>query len=170
MIEVLSRSLGFVSASLVALIALGFGLMFLFFSGSAALILGHFLRFVRPWRVALLAIGLATLAAAVATRAFGVAQPLVLPATQLVTGLAAWGFVRARRLHRVLSWLAGAVLLGCAGLFVFGLVVPEREELGHASVLFASSLLMLAALGLWPLVLAGLASHRRERPVEWFIS
>jgi len=50
MLEVLTRGLGFVSASLVALIALGFGAMFLFFSGSAALILGHFLRFVGPPR------------------------------------------------------------------------------------------------------------------------
>jgi len=50
MIEFLTRGLGFVSASLVALIALGFGAMFLFFSGSAALILGHFLRFSRSAR------------------------------------------------------------------------------------------------------------------------
>jgi len=170
MIEVLSRSLGFVSASLVALIALGFGLMFLFFSGSAALILGHFLRFVRPWRVALPAILLASLATGAAAAAFGAPQPFSLPAAQLVTGLAAWGCVRARGLHRALTWLFGAVLLGCAGFFVLGLIDPEREPDGHTAVLFASSLLMLAALGLWPLVLAGLVQHRRERPVEWFIS
>lgn len=170
MIEILSRSLGFVSASLVALIAVGFGLMFLFFSGSAALILGHFLRFVRPLRVALPAILLASLATGAAAASLGAPQPLTLPAAQLVTGLAAWGFVRARGLHRVLTWLSGAVLLGCAAFFVIGLLSPEREEAGHTAVLFASSLLMLAALGLWPLVLAGLAAHRRERPVEWFIS
>jgi lipoprotein-releasing system permease protein len=28
---------------------------------------------------------------------------------------------------------------------------------------------MLGALGLWPLVLAGLVEHRVQKPVEWFI-
>ena len=44
--EWLQPVLGFVSASLVALVALAFGVMFLFFSASAALVLGQFLRFV----------------------------------------------------------------------------------------------------------------------------
>ena len=40
MLEGLEPALGLVSAELVALIALGFGAMFLFFSGSAVLVLG----------------------------------------------------------------------------------------------------------------------------------
>ncbi|MEX2207559.1 MAG: FtsX-like permease family protein [Myxococcota bacterium] len=170
MLEVVSRSLGFVSASLVALIALGFGLMFLFFSGSAAMILGHFLRFVRPARVALPAIALAALALAAAALALDAPEPLAPPGAQLVTGLVAWGFVRARPLHRALTWVAGAVFAVCGALFVFGLLVPAWENRGHAAVSVAAGLLLLTALGVWPLVLAGLAEHRRARPVEWFIS
>ncbi len=170
MLEVLSRSLGFVSASLVALIALGFGLMFVFFSGSAALILGHFLRFVRPARVALPAIALATIALAGAALLLGAPEPLAPPAAQLVAGLLAWGFVRARAFHRVLSWGAGALLAICGALFVTGLLVPSWEERGHAAVSVAAAALLLTALGVWPLVLAGLVEHRRARPVEWFIS
>src|SRR5215510_14173724 len=71
MLEVLTRSLGFVSASVVALIALGFGAMFLFFSGSAALILGHFLRFVRAPSVGLPAIAAAAVFVAVLARLLG---------------------------------------------------------------------------------------------------
>ncbi len=170
MIELVSRSLGFVSASLVALIALGFGVMFLFFSGSAALILGHFLRFVRSPRVALPAIAIAAGVVAVAARLLEAPQPLAPPAAQLVTGLAVWGLVRARPLHRALAWLSGAVLLGCGGLFALGLLVPAWEETGHTAIAVAASLLLLATSGVWPLVIAGLVEHRRARPVEWFIS
>lgn len=170
MLEVVSRSLGFVSASLVALIALGFGLMFVFFSGSAAMILGHFLRFVRPARVALPAIALAALAMGVAALSLGAPEPLAPPSAQLVTGLVAWGFVRARRFHRVLTWAVGALFAICGALFVFGLLVPAWEEQGHTAVSVAAGLLLLTALGVWPLVLAGLVEHRRARPVEWFIS
>src|SRR5258705_9988053 len=71
MLEILGRGLGFVSASLVALIALGFGAMFLFFSGSAALILGHFLRFVTSPRTGLPAVVLSSAAGG----ALGLAPP-----------------------------------------------------------------------------------------------
>ena len=169
MLEVLTRSLGFVSASLVALIALGFGAMFLFFSGSAALILGHFLRFVRPARAALPAIALAALL--LGAIAFGVGQEnwWSPPLAQLGAGLAAWGLVRARRAHRALAWSIGALLLGCGALFVVGLVLPQWGEAGHAAALVAALLLILGAVGLWPLVLAGLVEHRRVKPVEWFV-
>jgi lipoprotein-releasing system permease protein len=174
MIEILSKSLGFVSASLVALIALGFGLMFVFFSGSAALILGHFLRFVREARVGLRAVLLAASVAGLFSASMqndmDVPQRLALPALQLACGLVAWGLVRATRLHRALAWLFGAVFLACGALFVFGLLVPAWDETGHAAVLFAAILLILAGLGVWPLVLAGLVEHRRSRPVEWFLS
>ena len=170
MLEVLSRSLGFVSACLVALIALGFGLMFVFFSGSAAMVLGHFLRFVRPARVALPAIALATCVAGIAAASLGAPQPLVPPIAQFVMGLIAWGFVLLRPLHRALAWLTGAVLAICGGLFVLGLFASDWEDTGHAAVLFAATLLVSTGLGVWPLVLAGIVEHRRARPVEWFIS
>jgi hypothetical protein len=141
MLEVLSRSLGFVSASLVALIALGFGLMFVFFSGSRA-DLGHFLRFVREARVGLRAVLLAAAAAGLFTASLengmDVPQRLALPGLQLVCGLVAWALVRATRLHRALAWLLGAILLVCGGLFVFGLVAPTWDETGHAAVLVAA--------------------------------
>ena len=57
MFDWLQPALGFVSASLVALIALSFAAMMLFFSGSAVIVLGQFLPFVRPARAALPAIG-----------------------------------------------------------------------------------------------------------------
>jgi lipoprotein-releasing system permease protein len=169
LLETLSHALGFVSASLVALIALAFGAMFLFFSGSAALILGHFLRFVRPARVALPALALAALAVgalSLATKAPVWWSP---PLAQLVVGLVAWQLVRARRAHRALRLGLGAVFLLCGLVFVVGLVAPQWSELSHEASLVAELVLILAALGLWPLVLAGLVEHRFAKPVEWFI-
>src|SRR5882672_4525924 len=121
MLEVLTRSLGFVSASLVALIALGFGAMFLFFSGSAALVLGHFLRFVRSPRVALPAIALATLFFAAIS--LWVQSPVWWspPAAQLGAGVVAWGLVRARRFHRAMRWALGALFAVSGILFLVGL-------------------------------------------------
>src|SRR5262245_42475109 len=171
MLEVLTRGLGFVSASLVALIALGFGAMFLFFSGSAALILGHFLRFVGPPRVALPAIALA--AAFIAALALALGAPIWWspPLAQIVTGLVCWGLVRARRVHRALAWGLGALLLGCAGTFLAALALggPRWESAAHTAVYVAALVLMLGGMGLWPLVVAGLVRHRIEKPVEWFI-
>ena len=169
MVELLSRGLGFVSASLVALIALGFGAMFLFFSGSAALILGHFLRFVRPARAALPAIALAALALGAIAWLAGAPVWWTPPLLQLGAGLAAWGLVRARRLHRALAWIVGALLLACGALFVVGLALPQWGEIAHEAALLAALVLVLGAVGLWPLVLAGLVEHRRAKPVEWFI-
>src|SRR5258706_1141123 len=93
MLEILGRGLGFVSASLVALIALGFGAMFLFFSGSAALILGHFLRFVTSPRTGLPAIVLSS--AAVGALALALHAPVWWwpAASQLVSALVAWAVV-----------------------------------------------------------------------------
>ena len=171
MLEVLTRGLGFVSASLVALIALGFGAMFLFFSGSAALILGHFLRFVGRPRVALPA--LAAAAALLAALALALRAPVWWspPLAQLVCGLVCWGLVRARPAHRALAWGLGALLLGCAGVFLAALALGGKgwEHAAHNAVYIATLVLMLGGLGLWPLVLAGLVQHRIEKPVEWFI-
>src|SRR4249919_1756676 len=134
MLEVLTRSLGFISASLVALIALGFGAMFLFFSGSAALILGHFLRFVRSPRVALPAIALA--AGFVGALAALLGAPIWWwpAAGQIGCAFVAWGGVVlvhwAPRLRRVLRWGFGALLLVCGGLFVASLGAPALADLG----------------------------------------
>jgi lipoprotein-releasing system permease protein len=169
MIELLSRSLGFVSASLVALIALGFGAMFLFFSGSAALILGHFLRFARAPRVALPAIALAACLLAVVARVADAEWWWSPPASQVVVGLLAWALVRVPRWHRALRWGYGTALAACGLLFLVGLVAPSWSEVARDAALVAALLLMVPALGLWPLVLAGLVEHRRARPVEWFV-
>ena len=168
-LEFLSRGLGFVSASLVALIALAFGAMFLFFSGSAALILGHFLRFVRPARVALPAIGLAAVIAAGAALATSAPVWWSPPLAELVCGLAVWGLVRARRLHRALRLGTGALFLVCGAIFVAGLVLPGWSDASLNAVRVVALVLLLAAVGVWPLVLAGLVEHRLSRPVEWFI-
>ncbi|HTO08185.1 MAG TPA: lipoprotein-releasing ABC transporter permease subunit [Myxococcota bacterium] len=169
MLELLSRSLGFVSASLVALIALGFAAMFLFFSGSAALILGHFLRFTRAPRVALPAIAAAAALLAVVSRLSGVEWAWSPALAQIVTGLAAWGLVRVPRAHRALRIGFGVTLAVCGGLFLLGLLVPRFSEAAHEAAMVAALLLIFPALGLWPLVLAGLVEHRRAKPVEWFV-
>ena len=169
MIEVLGRTLGFVSASLVAMIALGFAAMFLFFSGSAALILGHFLRFVRPPRVALPAIAIA--AGFVATVALLTHAPIWWspPLAQAVMGLVAWALIRATRLHRALRFALGALFAVTGGLFLVGLFAPRWTDTSHDGIRLAVLVLVLGATGLWPLVIAGLVEHRFAKPVEWFI-
>jgi len=170
MLEILSRGLGFMSASLVALIALGFGAMFLFFSGSAALILGHFLRFARPWRVALPAIAAASALVGAVAYLAGVEWWWSPPLSQAVAGLVAWGLVCARRVHRALRLGAGALFAVSGLLFVAGLAFPHWADVSHDAARIAALALMFGALGLWPLVLAGLVEHRLARPVEWFVS
>ncbi len=173
MLEILSRSLGFVSASVVALIALGFGAMFLFFSASAALILGHFLRFVTRARVALPAIvGSAALVtfAAYELGALLWWQPGM---GQAVCSLAAWGgiaLLAAKPGWRRPSALGyGAVLLLCGVTFVAALVVTTLNWWGMQAAALAGLLILPPAVGLWPLVIAGLVEHRRAKPVEWYI-
>jgi lipoprotein-releasing system permease protein len=173
MLEVLTRGLGFVSASLVALIALGFGAMFLFFSGSAALILGHFLRFVRSPQVALPAI--AAGAAFVGAVAWLLGAPIWWwpAAGQLACALVAWAGVVlvhwSPALSRALRWGFGALMVGCGALFVASLAVSPLVDPGHGAILLAALVVVLGAVGLWPLVLAGLVRHRIEKPVEWFV-
>jgi lipoprotein-releasing system permease protein len=173
MLELLSRGLGFVSASVVALIALGFGAMFLFFSASAALILGHFLRFVTRPRVALPAIaGAAALAAFVA---WELGAPIWWQPGlgQGVCALAAWGVVALLAskpgLRRPLALALGATLLACGVTFVVSLSVPSLGRWGMEAAALAGLVLMLPAVGLWPLVIAGLVEHRRTKQVEWYI-
>jgi len=173
MLEILGRGLGFVSASLVALIALGFGAMFLFFSGSAALILGHFLRFVTSPRTGLPAIVLSS--AAVGALALALHAPVWWwpAAAQLVSALVAWAVVvvvnQLPALRRALALGVGGVLLLCGLLFVVSLAAPAMNGVGQGGALVAALVVTIGALGLWPLVLAGLVEHRRVKPVEWFV-
>jgi lipoprotein-releasing system permease protein len=173
MLEILTRGLGFVSASLVALIALGFGAMFLFFSGSAALILGHFLRFVTSPRSGLPAIVLSSAVVAALALAFHATIWWWPPAAQGVCALVAWAVVvlvnRLPALRRALALGVGGSLLLCGLLFVISLSLPALSGVGQGASLVAALIVMVSALGLWPLVLAGLVEHRRAKPVEWFV-
>src|SRR5262249_38162785 len=120
MFELLSRSLGFVSASLVALIAIGFGAMFLFFSGSAALILGHFLRFVRDPRVALGS------AAAGALVLLGLALELGTPKwwypalAHLGVCAISWLLIRLQSTRPILALIGGGLLIAVGSVLLIG--------------------------------------------------
>ena len=175
MIEWLGPALGFVSASLVALIALGFGFMFVFFAGSASLVLGEFLVFSRPPRVAMVAVALASATMAILAALSDVAYESgwlrwSLPAMQLICATVAYALVRAERLHRPLRWGTGAWLLGSGGLYLVSLFVPDLAAWAVGGLAYVAFFLGAAVLGLWPLVIAGLIEHRRQRPVEWFIA
>jgi lipoprotein-releasing system permease protein len=170
MFDWLQPALGFVSASLVALIALGFGAMMLFFSGSAVIVLGQFLPFVRPARAALPAIGIAALVALAVALWGGAPLPWWPPLLQIACATLAWGLVRWRVSHRWLR-LGMGVGLAVAGLvFPASLLWPALEPLASGVGAVLVGFLVLAALGLWPLVLGGLHRHSRERSFEWFIS
>ncbi len=168
--ELVQPALGFVSASLVALIALGFGAMGVFFSGSALLVFGQLLPFVRPLPVAATAAGIA--GAVMATAGwFAGADPVWLPAlVQLGCTALAWGCVRLRALHTPLRWVGALYLLLAGALWLAAFSFPALEGPAAQAIRWALVLLLVAATGLWPLVLAGLAQHARERPVEWFVS
>jgi lipoprotein-releasing system permease protein len=170
MLDAIQPVLGFVSASLVALVALGFGLMMLFFSGSAVIVLGQFLPFARRARVSLPAIGIASLLiGAIAL----VAQPPLVwtpPLAQATCALAAWGLLRAAFLHAWLRWGLGLLFVGSALLFASSLAYPSLGDAAGAGISLLSAILLFSAVGLWPLVLAGLVEHRRSREFEWFIS
>jgi len=170
MTDWLQPALGFVSASLLALVALGFGAMFVFFSVSATLVLAQFLRFVRPLRVA----GPALLAAAALFGVVGYAtgtEPLWRPPlVQGLLGMFAYGLVRWQRPRQIVRWIVGLLLLASGILFVLSLVVPALQSIAMQALALSALALGLGALGLWPLVLVGLIEHRRQRPVEWFIS
>jgi hypothetical protein len=172
MAEGLEGALGLVSAALVALIALGFGAMFLFFSGSAVLVLGQFLPFARRPAVALSAIAAATALALAASLAVDLGPyPVWLPpAVWLGLGAVAYLLIRLPRLGRVVRALAGAVLFVSGLLFLAALAFPGLEGAAQRA-LFGSLLIVNAAvLGFGPLVIGGLIQHRRERPVEWYLS
>ena len=170
MLDWLQPTLGLVSASLVALIAIGFGAMFLFFSASAALVLGQFLRFARAPRVAATTIG--AVVAAAALLGFLAGGP-TLWAAPLVYGGACSGAYALLRFP-VLGWwaqrLAGAGLLAAGALYAFSLVSVSLAGLAQRGLAATAVLLVLGMVGFAPLVIAGLVQHARERPVEWFLS
>ena len=58
---------------------------------------------------------------------------------------------------------AGVLWLLTSGL-------PELEPVALRALQLVAVVLLLAALGLWPLVVMGLIRHGIDRPVEWFIS
>jgi lipoprotein-releasing system permease protein len=89
---------------------------------------------------------------------------------QLGAGLIAYGLVCWQRAHRWLRRGLGLLLLGSGGLFVVSVGIPAFEVIATRAVLLSAQCLVVLAFGLWPLVIMGLIEHRRERPVEWFIS
>jgi lipoprotein-releasing system permease protein len=170
MLDWVQPVLGFISASLVALIALFFGVMMLFFSGSAVIVLGQFLPFVRSWRVAAVTIALAVLVTGALALLAGVESPWKPPLSQLVLSVIAWALVAWRASHRFLRWGLGGFFAVSGVIYPLSLIMPRFEGLGYSLVLLVFLTLQLAAVGLWPLALGGLVQHWRERRVEWFIS
>jgi hypothetical protein len=172
MTEGLEGALGLASAALVALIALGFGAMFLFFSGSAVLVLGQFLPFARRPAVALSAIAAATALALAAALALdlGPYPAWALPAVWLGLGGFAYLLILLPRPGRVVRWLAAAVLFVSGLLFLAALAFPKLEGAAQLGLIVSLGIINAAAVGFAPLVVAGLIEHRRERPVEWFLS
>jgi len=170
MIDWIQPVLGFTSASLVALIALFFGVMLLFFSGSAVIVLGQFLPFARAPRVAAVAIALAVLVIGTIALLAAVEWPWSPPLAQLGLSVIAWALVVWQASHRFLRWGLGGLFVVSGAVYPLSLVLPGFEWLGYALVQLVFLILLFAAFGLWPLVLAGLVQHWRERRVEWFIS
>lgn len=172
MVDWLHGAVGFVSAALVALIALGFGALFLFFSGSAVLVFGRFLPFARPARVAAVAIVTsASLAAGVVL--FLDLAPLfriALPVSCLLWGALAWAMLRAPRMGAWVRRVVGLYLLATAGLFGAALQWSALAVWAQRSALGALGLFNVAVLGFVPLVLAGGVEHLRQKRVEWFLS
>jgi lipoprotein-releasing system permease protein len=167
-------TLGFVSATLVAIIALMFGSMFVFFSGASALVLGQFARFARDPRIGLSAAALSAVAmvpvALLAEPEASAAPAWALPVIQGISCLVAWGALAlGLRLRIVLQIFGGLLLL--AGLSYLGsFAVGGLDAATNLALQLAAIGLVVGILGLWPLVLAGLVAHRLARPVEWFIS
>jgi lipoprotein-releasing system permease protein len=177
MFEALFEKLGLLSALAVGLIALGFGAMFLFFSGSAALILGHFVRFARPARAGLVCIAAGVVAAALlgllapAPAEGEIAAPWwALAAWQALASAAIWALARATRLHRVLGWGLLALIAVCVALLIGAQSAPYLASAAESAYQVLALVLLSTAIGAWPLVLGGLVLHRMQRSFEWGIS
>lgn len=172
MAELIPAALGFVSASLVALIALAFGSLFVFFSGSALLVLGQFLPFARTPRVAVASVGVAALGVTIASLAAGVpaAWAAVSGLAWAVAGASGYALVCYRTVRRVTTFLLGLLLLGSGLLWAVSLLVADLTLAAQQGLILCVGigLLLIAALG--PLVVGGLVYHARTRPFEWFLS
>jgi lipoprotein-releasing system permease protein len=172
MAELIPAALGFVSASLVALIALAFGALFVFFSGSALLVLGQFLPFARTPRVAVVAVGLAATGVAIAGLAMGgsAGWAAVSGLAWILAGAFGYALVCYPRVRRVATFGFGFVLLTCGLLWVVSLLVTDLTSVAQQGLILciAIGLVLIAALG--PLVVGGLLYHALTRPFEWFIS
>jgi lipoprotein-releasing system permease protein len=172
LLQLVQPTLGFVSATLVAIIALMFGAMFVFFSGASALVLGQFVRFARDPRVGLPAVALSVAAAIPLGLAAGEHELpwWVLPLLQGISCLVCWGALALRLPFRIVLIAIGALLLLAGASYVAAFAVEPLLYPAALALQLAAIGLVVGVLGLWPLVLAGLVGHRIARPVEWFIS
>jgi len=170
LLEWLQHALGVVSATLVAIIALGFGALFVFFSGASALVMGQFVRFARPPSVGLPAQLVAVLAWAVAASQVGVSPWWVVPLMQLVFGGISYALLYFGVPRRFLLRPLGVLLLLAGAIYVAALFVPAAILAASIAIQVASLILLGGAMGVVPLIIGGLLRHRAERPVEWFIS
>jgi lipoprotein-releasing system permease protein len=170
MSELFSGLLGFVSASLVALIALSFGVLLVFFSGSAVLVLGQFVPFARSPRVA--AIAVAAVAAGVAgiSSAGGIEPWWGPPLVWGVAGGLGYGVLRMPSTWRVVFIGAGVVFLVTGLVYVGSLFDPAFGPFAQQALLVTLLVGFLGLAAFTPLVLGGLVQHARTKPVEWFIS
>jgi lipoprotein-releasing system permease protein len=170
MADLLPSALGLVSASLVALIALGFGALFVFFSGSALLVLGQFLPFARAPRVAAGAIALAVLLGAAVSLAGGFSPWWGPPAAWIVIGTIGYGLLRLPLLRRGATLVIGLVWLASGGAYVVSLVAADLAPLANEALLWSLNIGLLLLAALAPLVVGGLVHHIRTRRFEWFLS
>jgi lipoprotein-releasing system permease protein len=172
MTDLLPAVLGFVSASLVALIALAFGALFVFFSGSALLVLGQFLPFARAPRVAVASVGIAAAVVAIVNLLTGVPALWagMVGLAWIVAGVGGYVLLRFPRFRRVATFLLGLLLLAGGLLYIVSLFEPTLTRAAQQGLFVCVfiGLTLVAALG--PLVVGGLVHHVRTRPVEWFLS
>jgi lipoprotein-releasing system permease protein len=82
----------------------------------------------------------------------------------------AWLLVRAPGAQRWVRRGTGALLLAAGLLYVISLPFPELGGIAQIGLAVAAALGIFAVAGYGPLVIAGLVTHARERPVEWFLS
>ena len=170
MSEIFSGMLSFVSASLVALIALSFGVLLVFFSGSAVLVLGQFVPFARSPRVAAISVGLVVLGIAATSAAAGLEPVWGPPVLWAFAGGAGYAALRLPSTWRPGGIGVGLVFLVTGLLYVASIFDPELTPWAQNAILATLLVGTLALAAFIPLFLGGLVQHVRTRSVEWFIS
>lgn len=175
----LSSTLGLASTLLVGLIAVGFVVMFLFFSVASVLVLGKFLPFARTPPVGALSIVAASLLVTALSWALGLDEPVwALPLRQVIWGGA--GLVLLWRFGPRAA-IAGALIavpaLGALAFVVLAQtavpvpgIAPELDARLTAAAGVPVEMALGSVMALLPLILGGLAAHRLARPVEWWIA